>query len=120
MFDNGVARADGSRFSRAIELALDPGSGTVATAWEYRPDSTIWAPIFGSVRRLPNGHSVVAFGAPTGQMGATGPVVLHEVSPSGQQLWSLLLSLPPGGGIFQADPIASIAGEVPAPELMTN
>ncbi|MCC6192887.1 MAG: aryl-sulfate sulfotransferase [Burkholderiales bacterium] len=111
MFDNGVARADGSRFSRAIELALDPGSGGVATAWEYRPDPAIWAPVFGSVRRLPNGHSVVAFGAPPGQMGATGPVVLHEVSPSGQWLWSLLLDLPPGGGIFQADPIASVAGE---------
>jgi hypothetical protein len=120
MFDNGVARADGSRFSRAIEFALDPGSGSVVTAWEYRPDPTIWAPVFGSVRRLPNGHSVVAFGAPPGQMGATGPVVLHEMSAAGQQLWSLLLSLPFGGGIFQADPITSVAGEVPAPELMTN
>jgi hypothetical protein len=112
MFDNGVVRADGSRFSRAIELALDPSSGSVATAWEYRPDPTIWAPIFGSVRRLPNGHSVVAFGAAPGQLGATGPVVLHEVSPSGERLWSLLLSLSPGGGIFQADPITSVAGEV--------
>jgi hypothetical protein len=111
MFDNGVARTDGSRFSRAIELALDPSRGSVATAWEYRSDP-IWAPVFGSVRRLPNGHSVVAFGAAPGQFGATGPVVLHEVSPSGQRLWSLLLTLPPGGGIFQADPITSVAGEV--------
>jgi hypothetical protein len=39
-------------------------------------------------------------------------VVLHEVSTSGQRLWSLLLSLPPGAGIFQADPITSVAGEV--------
>jgi hypothetical protein len=112
MFDNGVARADGSRFSRAIEFALDPASGRVATAWEYRPDPPIWAPIICSVRRLPNGHSVVAFGTPAGQLGATGPVALHEVSPSGERLWTLLLTLPPGGGIFQADPIASIAGEV--------
>ena len=29
-----------------------------------------------------------------------------------QRFWgSLLLSLPPGGGIFQADPITSVAGE---------
>jgi hypothetical protein len=111
IFDNGFARADASRSSRAIEFALAPRSGSVATAWEYRPDPTIWAPIFGSVRRLPNGHSIVAFGAPAGQLGATGPVVLHEVSSSGQRLWSLLLSLPPGGGIFQADPITSVAGE---------
>lgn len=112
LFDNGVARADGATFSRAIEFALDPSSGSVATVWEYRAAPTIWAPIFGSVRRLPNGNSVVAFGAPPGSFGATGPVVLHEVSPSGQRLWSLLLSLSPGGGIFQADPIASVAGEV--------
>jgi hypothetical protein len=112
MFDNGVARADGSRFSRAIELVFDPSSGTVATAWEYRPDPAIWAPVFGSVRRLPNGHSIVAFGAPPGQLGATGPVVVHEVLPSGQRMWGLLLSLPPGDGIFQADPITSVAGEV--------
>jgi hypothetical protein len=112
MFDNGVARSGGAQFSRAIELILDPSSGSVATAWEYRPDPTIWAPIFGSVRLLPNGNRVVAFGAPPGQMGASGPVVLHEVSPSGERLGSLLFSLPPGGGIFQADPITSIAGEV--------
>jgi len=112
IFDNGVARADGARFSRAIEFALDAGNGNIATAWEYRPDPAIWAPVFGSVRRLPNGHSVVAFGAPVGQLGATGPVVLHEVSPSGLRLWTLLLSVPPGGGIFQADPMTSVAGEV--------
>jgi hypothetical protein len=67
------------------------------------------------VRRLPNGHSVVTFGAPPGQMGATGPVAIHEVSSSGEQLWTLLLTLPPGGGIFQADPIASVAGETADP-----
>lgn len=111
MFDNGVARVDGARFSRAIEFVLDPGSGSVATAWEYRPDPTIWAPFISSVRRLPNGNTVVAFGTPPGQFGATGPVALHEVSSSGQRSWSLLLSLPPGGGIFQADPITSVAGE---------
>jgi hypothetical protein len=111
MFDNGFSRTDGSRFSRAVEFALDPSSGSAATAWEYRPDPAIWAPIISSVRRLPNGHTVVAFGTPVDQPGATGPVVLHEVSPSGQRLWSLLLSLPSGGGIFQADPITSVAGE---------
>jgi len=97
-----------------VFLSRHRGTGqyrSVATPWEYRPDPMIWAPLFGSVRRLPNGHSVVAFGAPPGQLGATGPLVLHEVSPSGQRLWSLLVNAP-GGGIFQADPITSVAGEV--------
>jgi hypothetical protein len=114
MFDNGFGRADGAKFSRAIEFALDPANGRLATAWEYRPEPTIWAPVISSVRRLANGNSVVTFGTPIGQLGATGPVTLHEVSPAGERLWSLTLSLPPGGGIFQADPITSVAGEVDA------
>jgi hypothetical protein len=44
-------------------------------------------------------------------LGATGPVALHEVSAAGELRWSLVLTLPPGGGIFQADPIESIGGE---------
>jgi hypothetical protein len=115
MFDNGFARADGSKHSRAIEFALDATARTLAIAWEYRPSPDIWAPIISSVRRLANGHSVITFGTPPGQLGATGPVVLHEVSPAGERQWSLVVSLPAGGGLFQGDPIESIGGEALAP-----
>jgi hypothetical protein len=111
MFDNGFARADGSKHSRAVEFALDAHAGTAARVWEYRPTPAIWAPVISSVRRLANGHSLVAFGTPPGVLGATGPVALHEVSAAGELRWSMVLTLPPGGGIFQADPIESIGGE---------
>ena len=69
---------------------------------------------FVGMRRLANGNSVVTFGAPPGQRGATGPVALHEVSATGQLLWRLAVGLP-GGGIFQGDPLNSIGGEVVVP-----
>lgn len=114
MFDNGFARADGSRYSRAIEFELDPATSTARSIWEYRPSPDIWSTVISSVRRLANGHSVVTFGAPPGQLGATGPVALHEVSPAGQVMWRLDVRLP-AGGIFQGDPIATIGGEVVVP-----
>jgi hypothetical protein len=110
MFDNGFARRDGSQWSRAIELAIDPSTGIVGTAWEYRPDPDIWARIISSARRLPNGNTVVTFGTPAGPLGATGPIAVHEVSPAGRLLWSMTVALP-NGGVFQGDPIDSIGGE---------
>jgi Arylsulfotransferase (ASST) len=114
MFDNGFARGDGSQWSRAIELAIDPATRFVGTTWEYRPNPDIWARIISSARRLPNGNSVVTFGTPAGMLGASGPIAVHEVSPARQLLWSMTVALP-NGGIFQGDPIESIGGETIVP-----
>ena len=114
MLDNGFARGDGSQWSRAIELAIDPATGVVGTAWEYRPDPDIWARIISSARRLPNGNSVVTFGTPAGLLGASGPIAVHEVSPAGRLVWSMTMTLP-DGGVFQGDPIDSIGGETTLP-----
>jgi hypothetical protein len=114
LFDNGFDRADGGQYSRAIEFELDPANASARTIWQYRPSPDIWSTVISSVRRLANGNSVVTFGAPPGQRGATGPVALHEVSPAGQVVWRLDVSLP-GGGIFQGDPMDTIGGEVVVP-----
>lgn len=114
VFDNGFARADGGRYSRAIEFELDPATASARPVWQYRPSPDIWSTVFSSVRRLANGHSVVTFGAPPGLLGATGPVALHEVTPTGQVVWRLDVGLP-GGGVFQGDPLSTIGGEVVLP-----
>ena len=114
MFDNGFARPDGSQWSRAIELAIDPTTGAVGTAWEYRPEPDNWARVTSSVRRLANGNSVVTFGTPAGLVGSSGPIAVHEVSPSGGLLWSMTVTLP-NGGIFEGHPIDSIGGETTVP-----
>jgi hypothetical protein len=110
LFDNGFARTDGQRYSRALELRLDPVTRTVSTVWQYRPNPDIWASFISSVRRLPNGNSVLTFGTQAGQFGSTGPVSLHEVSPTGELLWAMTIGLP-SGNLFQGDPIPTIAGE---------
>ncbi|RQP22161.1 aryl-sulfate sulfotransferase [Piscinibacter terrae] len=115
LFDNGYARADGSHYSRALELALDPATHTVNTAWQYRPNPDIWATIISSARRVSNGNTVVTFGTPAGLVGATGPVSVHEVSASSALLWHMDIGLPAGSSVFQGDPIQSIGGETEVP-----
>lgn len=110
IFDNGFDRADDARYSRGIEFALDRANGTVATAWEYRPTPDIWASIISSARRLGNGNTVLTFGTPAGLVGATGPIAVHEVSPSGERVWELVVTLP-SGSVFQGDPLEAVAGE---------
>ena len=84
------------------------------TAWEYRPEPAIWARILSSVRRLPNGHSLITFGTQAGAQGSSGPIVVHEVSPTGQRVWTLTLALALGS-VFQGDALDSIGGEVAVP-----
>lgn len=110
IFDNGFARADGSRYSRGLELTLDPVTSRSTTTWQYRPNPDIWATIISSIRRLSNGNSVLTFGTPAGLVGASGPIAVHEVSPAGNLQWQAIVGLP-GGSVFQGDPLQSLGGE---------
>ncbi len=115
IFDNGYARADGSKYTRALELKLDPATLTVSTLWKYRPNPDIWTTVISSVRRVANGNSILTFGTSAGIAGATGPLAIHEVTPAGALVWQVAISFPPGGSIFQGDPMTSIGGESTVP-----
>jgi hypothetical protein len=110
VFDNGFARADGTKFSRVIEFGIDPTTGSVQTIWEYRPSPVIWSTIISSARRLGNGNTLATFGTPAGLVQATGPIAVHEVSPAGELVWSMVVTLP-SGSVFQGDALDSIGGE---------
>lgn len=111
LFDNGLDRAEG-RFSRALEIALDCGSGTAEVAWEFRPTPDVFAPIVSSVHRLENGNTFVNFGLAPGLFGgtATGPLVFLEVTPDGSEVWRMEVE---AGAelVYRATPIATVAGE---------
>jgi hypothetical protein len=109
MFDNGFDRADGSRFSRALELGLDADSAYVV--WEYR--SEIYASFISSARRLDNGNTVIGYGPGAGQLNSSGPVAAREVTPAGHAVWTLLVEN--AASMFRAEPLHSIGGEVIVP-----
>jgi hypothetical protein len=112
LFDNGFARVDGSRWSRLMEFELDLPRSSARKAWEYRPSPDIWATVISSVRRLPNGNTLGTFGTPAGVRGSTGPISVHEVSPSGVLLGSLTIDGPTLTTVFQGDPMNDVGGEL--------
>lgn len=61
MFDNGNARVP--NFSRAVEWAIDETAMTATRVWEFRMAPDVYGSAFGSVQRLPNGNTLIGWGA---------------------------------------------------------
>jgi hypothetical protein len=100
LFDNGL---HGTReFSRALELEYDTETETAFAVWEYVPEPTIFAPIWGDADRLPNGNTLVTFGLRDQQPAFISHIV--EVSPSGEALWDLVF--PVKWGVYRAERVA--------------
>lgn len=115
LFDNGFERPGGA-YSRALELELNPATGTARRVWEFRPTPDNYASIISSARRLPNGNTLVQFGTAPGMVGSSGPVEAYEVDPHGGRAWHLqLVNAPPWQFSYRATPLASVGGEEPAP-----
>jgi hypothetical protein len=74
MFDNGNFRVP--QFSRAVEYAIDETSRTATLVWQYRLTPDVFGVAFGSVQRLPNGNTLIGWGA-------TRPSCT-EIAPDGQ------------------------------------
>jgi hypothetical protein len=105
LFDNGRDRGD---FSRALELEVSGGIGTVA--WEWGPTPLNYTSAVSSARRLANGNTLVGFGLAQGIGGSSGPTEFFEVEEGGELLWRVVV----GGTnvMFRAEPIATLAGEM--------
>jgi Arylsulfotransferase (ASST) len=109
MFDNGRDRPAG-KYSRGLELELDPSAGAARVVWSFVPAPAIYAPIIGSTRRLSGGVTVVDFGTPAGVLGSSGPIATYDVSLDGRVTWSLHVT---GNALlnYRATPLDAIAGE---------
>lgn len=89
LFDNGFAREE-AQYSRAVEYEL--GDATATKLWEWRPTQDNWARVISSAWRMPNGHTMVAFGTERDPMlGSTGPIEVYEVTRGGEVVWHLRL-----------------------------
>lgn len=110
VFDNGD---DVRRYSRALELAIDPAAGTAQKVWEFRAPNDNWSPIVSLARRLENGNTFVSFGASNNIRDSHGPVEAYEVEPDGSIRWHLEIA-GYGDAVFVAyrvTPIGSFFGE---------
>jgi len=86
VFDNGLSE---NQDSRAVEYALDEGSGRAELRWEYHLDPPRYNVALGDVRRLPNGNTLVTWCA-LGQ--------IDEVTPDGDVVWRLRSAVGSGFG----------------------
>jgi hypothetical protein len=63
LFDNGNYHVP--QFSRAVEYAIDETERTATLVWQYRLQPDVFGRLVGSVQRLPNGNTLICWGATT-------------------------------------------------------
>ncbi len=61
ILDNGNLKPN--QYSRAVEYQLDEENLIATKVWEYRKDPDVFVPWMGSVQRLPNGNTLIGWGA---------------------------------------------------------
>jgi len=90
LFDNGNFRLP--LFSRAVEYAVDQTQKIATLVWQYRLTPDVFGPALGYVQRLPNGNTLIGWGATT--------PTLTEVAPEGSIVSQL--SFDPGTFSYRA------------------
>lgn len=63
LFDNGNYHKTAATFSRALEYKLDQVNKTASLVWEYRHQPLLYGSAMGYVQRLPNGNTLIGWGA---------------------------------------------------------
>ncbi|MEO5931105.1 MAG: aryl-sulfate sulfotransferase [Candidatus Kapaibacterium sp.] len=101
MFDNG--NFHNPPFSRAVEYRLDETAKTAEVVWEFRNTPSTYSFAMGSARRLPDGNTVIGWGA-------TSSPAITEVRPNGTKTFEL--ALPPGIVSYRALKFPAVARPV--------
>ncbi len=94
LFDNGNQHSP--QYSRGVEYKLDEKNMTATLVWEYRHSPDIYANAMGSTQRLPNGNTIIGWGA----AGRNGNPVFTEVHPDNSIAFEM--TLPDKGFSYRA------------------
>jgi hypothetical protein len=78
LFDNGNGHTPPQ--SRAVEYRLNVDDWTATMVWQFEPDPHIFGAFLGLTQRLPNGNTLITYGA---------SAVVQEVTSAGQVVWEL-------------------------------
>jgi hypothetical protein len=89
-FDNGNISGGGTTpndrtYSRVVEYALDEVNMTATLVWEYRHTPDIQASCTGSLKRMPNGNTLIDWGCAVPNTGT----IITEVNPAGQVVFEM-------------------------------
>lgn len=79
LFDNGDFHVP--PYSRAVEYAIDTAQMTATLVWQYRNTPDVLGYAMGYVQRLPNGNTLIGWGA--------GNPTVTEVSPFGDKVFEM-------------------------------
>ena len=89
LFDNNVTSGNQPGYSRVVEYELDTIAMTATRVWSYSHPSEIYSPAQGSVERLENGNTLIAWGnANAGQGVGT---LVTEINNQGEIVWEIQL-----------------------------
>jgi hypothetical protein len=106
-FDNGNISGGGvtpsdRTYTRVVEYALDEVNMTATLVWEYRHTPDISALCTGSIKRFPNGNTLIDWGCAV----PTSGTILTEVNPAAQVVFEMkhrtnngISSITLGGGM---------------------
>jgi len=100
-FDNGNISGGGitpsdRTYSRAVEYQLDESNKVATLVWEFRHTPDISAPCTGSVKRFPNGNTLIGWGCAI----PTSGTIATEVSPAGSVVFEMKHRTPPGSSLL--------------------
>ena len=89
LFDNSTSTGNQLGYSRVVEYEVDTVAMTATRGWSYSHPDEIYAPAQGSVERLENGNTLIAWGnAHAGQELGT---LVTEVNNQGEIVWEIQL-----------------------------
>ena len=89
LFDNSTSNGNQPGYSRVVEYEVDTEEMTATRGWSYSHPDEIYAPAQGSVERLENGNTLIAWGnAHAGQDVGT---LVTEVNNQGEIVWEIQL-----------------------------
>ena len=100
-FDNGNISGGGitpsdRTYSRGVEYQLDEVNKVAILVWEFRHTPDISAPCTGSVKRFPNGNTLIGWGCAI----PTSGTIVTEVSLTGSVVFEMKHRTPPGSSLL--------------------
>ena len=89
LFDNNLSSGNQPGYSRVVEYEVDTVEMTASRVWSYSHPEEVYAPAQGSVQRLENGNTLIAWGNANASQGQG--TLVTEINDQGEIVWEIEL-----------------------------